>query len=383
MCPTSVVVLVIHGGSVLDVNLDMTAKKSDVTTFRGALESVMRQHYPSLVGHVLIRLVACPSVCTDALGILSSLSPYSFDASPSTDLPNMTDVPIGAIPLLTTSTPDFQDMVNRAVTSANAVYHEFLKSDEGKGFNGQVALIGDSMGAVLAHDALCRVTGRHNSEASGLDHHDDRFVDNELDASRLLMAPSPRRRSSSTSDSRLPKFEFEVGDFFMFGSPLAIILASRRLQDPNRYGSARPNCSQIFNLFHPTDPIASRIEPLLSARFSMMAPVNIPRYAKYPLGNGQPYHLRKHAHLWDFLRVFNRDVCVFNPISVELIQSNPQMFSDGLQPRRLSDTSIQSTQSGLIDNVPLTTITARKSVIRIYKKMGLKEIGLKYVVGGL
>lgn len=46
-------------------------------------------------------------------------------------------------------------------------------------------------------------------------------------------------------------------------------------------------------MFHPTDPTASRLEPLLSARFSMLAPVNVPRYAKYPLGNGQPLHLRK------------------------------------------------------------------------------------------
>lgn len=70
-CPTSVLVLVFHAGSCLDANTDRTAKKSDVTTFRGAFESVMRQHYPSLVGHVAIKLVCCPSVCTDALGILS------------------------------------------------------------------------------------------------------------------------------------------------------------------------------------------------------------------------------------------------------------------------------------------------------------------------
>ncbi|XP_021694919.1 protein retinal degeneration B isoform X2 [Aedes aegypti] len=331
-CPTTVLVLIMHAGSVLDANSDMTAKKSDVTTFRGAFESVMRQHYPSLVGHVAIRLVPCPSVCTDALGILSSLSPYSFDASPSTaDIPTLTDIPIGAIPLLTTCSPDFQDAVNRSVASANMVYAEFLKTDEGKGFNGQVALIGDSMGGVLAHDALCRVNARHGSEASGLDHIVDFMEVNDLDVNKLLTAPSPRRRSSSTSDSRLPKFDFEVGDFFMFGSPLAVILAARRLGD-SRSGTNKPSCSQIYNLFHPTDPTASRLEPLLSARFSMLAPVNVPRYAKYPLGNGQPYHL------------------------LELIQSSPQIFSDGPPPRRLSDTSIQSTISGMIDNVPLTTI---------------------------
>lgn len=41
---------------------------------------------------------------------------------------------------------------------------------------------------------------------------------------------------------------------------------------------------------------------------------------------------------------------------MELIQTNPQMFNDG-QQRRLSDASMQSTVSGLIDNIPLTTIT--------------------------
>lgn len=47
---------------------------------------------------------------------------------------------------------------------------------------------------------------------------------------------------------------------------------------------------------------------------------------------------------------------VFEFSIVELIQSHPQMFSDGHQ-RRLSDASMQSTVSGLIDNIPLTTIT--------------------------
>jgi len=54
-----------------DANVDLTAKKSDITTFRGAFESVMRQHYPSMVGRIAIRLISCPSICTEGLGILS------------------------------------------------------------------------------------------------------------------------------------------------------------------------------------------------------------------------------------------------------------------------------------------------------------------------
>lgn len=297
VCATSVLILVLHGGSVLDVTMDLPSKKSDLTTFRGSFEAVIRQHYPSLVGHVAIRLVPCPSICTDALGILSSLSPYSFDVPPSTtDLPNMADIPIGAIPLLATCTADYQDSVNRSVNMANQVYQEFLRSEDGKGFSGHVAIIGDSMGGVIAHDALCRSKGHlgqdyHHSDGGGTSGDEVKVNEYDLGPSKLLSAPSPRRRSSSTSDSRLPKFEFDVADFFMFGSPLACVLAARRLQDPTKYGSSRPNCSQIYNFFHPTHPTASRLEPILSARFSVIAPVNIPRYAKYPLGSGQPYHL--------------------------------------------------------------------------------------------
>ncbi|XP_055915005.1 protein retinal degeneration B isoform X6 [Eupeodes corollae] len=284
-CPTSILILVVHAGSVLDASSELTAKKSDVTTFRAAFESIMRQHYPSLLSHVTIKMVPCPSICTEALGILSSLSPYSFDSSPSAaDIPNIADVPIGAIPLLSVASPEFLDTVNKTVAAANIVYHEFLKSEDGRGFSGQIAMLGDSMGSLLAYEALCRANGTNRDE-------DDRVVDIELDAKRLLVAPSPRRRrSSSSSDTRLPKLDFEVSDFFMFGTPLSIVLASRKLHD-SRQNLVRPNCLQVYNMFHPTDPIASRLEPLLSARFSMLSPVNVPRYAKYPLGNGQPLHL--------------------------------------------------------------------------------------------
>ncbi|KAF5282248.1 hypothetical protein FQR65_LT14380 [Abscondita terminalis] len=345
-CSTTVLVMVMHAGSVLDANVDIAAKKSDVTTFRGAFESVMRQHYHALVGHIAIKLISCPSICTEGLGILSSLSPYSFDVSPSsTVIPPVThdSIPIGAIPLLASSTADYQDGVTRCVNGANAVYQEFLKSEEGQGFAGQVCLIADSVGSILAYDALCRPTryqSRHGSENSILDTEIVVMKDEvQVNETGHLVAPTPRRRSSSTSDQgSYPKFEFEVSDFFMFGSPLALVLAYRKISstDDKNGNITRPNCLQVYNLFHPTDPVAARVEPLLSARFSIMPPVNVARYAKYPLGDGQPYHL------------------------LEILQTNPQMFNEslGAQPRRLSEVSIQSTVSGMIDSIPLQAINA-------------------------
>ncbi|XP_056630476.1 protein retinal degeneration B isoform X2 [Diorhabda sublineata] len=341
-CKTTVLILVLHAGSVLDANVDLTAKKSDITTFKGAFELVMRQHYPSLIAHVAIRLVSCPSICTEGLGILSSLSPYSFDVSPScTDVPQIThdSIPIGAIPILASSTSEYAEAVSRTISAANTAYQEFIKSEEGQGFAGQVCFVADSMGSILGYDALSRTTkyaSRHGSENSILDSDLQKLDEVHINESGHLTAPTPRRRSSSTSDQQGQiKLEFEVSDFFMFGSPLALVLAYRKISSPDDKlnNITRPVCLQVYNLFHPTDPVAARLEPLLSARFSILAPVNIPRYAKYPLGNGQPYHL------------------------VEILQSNPQMFNDNIQPRRLSEVSIQSTVSGLID-IPFQAINA-------------------------
>ncbi|XP_076674034.1 retinal degeneration B isoform X4 [Andrena cerasifolii] len=349
-CKTTMLIIAMHAGSVLDANVDLTAKKSDITTFKGAFESVMRQHYPSMVGHVSIKFVPCPSICTEGLGILSSLSPYSFDVSPSsTNTPQVTHdtIPIGAIPLLASSTPEYQDAVSRVIAGANQVYHEFVRSEEGRCFAGQICFIGDSVGAILTYDALCRsANSRHNSENNVLD---TQGVENSasLEDGRHLAAPSPRRKSSSPSDSQHSqqhcRLDFEVGEFFMFGSPLAVVLAYRKISLGGDKSSniQRPLVNQVYNLFHPTDPVAARLEPLISARFSLLPPVIVARYQKYPLGNGQPYHL------------------------LEAIQTNPQLFTDSLNVpvmsishlRRLSDISIHSTMSGMVENVSLQTMS--------------------------
>lgn len=57
--------------------------------------------------------------------LFCSLSPYSFDVSPSCiDVPQIThdSIPIGAIPILASSTSDYIEAVSRTITAANAAY---------------------------------------------------------------------------------------------------------------------------------------------------------------------------------------------------------------------------------------------------------------------
>lgn len=55
---------------------------------------------------------------------------------------------------------------------------------------------------------------------------------------------------------------------------------------PSPVSALRPACQQVYNLFHPADPSASRLEPLLDKRFHMLPPFSVPRYQRFPLGDG-------------------------------------------------------------------------------------------------
>ena len=266
-CPTQVLILVMHGGSVLDGPMDPSVRKSDVTTFRGAFETIIRNHYPGLLGQVAIKCVPCPAICTEALAVLSSLSPYSFDVIPSlNNIGQQEDfvvsndrLPIGTIPIFATSSPDYHTSVNKVANSANQVFADFLNSEEGQGFCGQVVLIGDSMGAILAYDALCHSQIKRSSSDGSvndndhLHHHRNRSQSGESRSSspkidsaseshqqhqnrsrhlsiRKDHVPLSSSTSTSTQVNEEIRFDFDVSDFFAFGSPLGMLLAYRKLQ---------------------------------------------------------------------------------------------------------------------------------------------------------
>ncbi|XP_011760556.2 membrane-associated phosphatidylinositol transfer protein 2 isoform X7 [Macaca nemestrina] len=389
-----VLLLVLHGGTILDTGAgDPSSKKGDANTIANVFDTVMRVHYPSALGRLAIRLVPCPSVCSDAFALVSNLSPYSHDEgclSSSQD-----HIPLAALPLLATSSPQYQEAVATVIQRANLAYGDFIKSQEGMTFNGQVCLIGDCVGGILAFDALCysnqpvsesQSSSRRGSVVSMQDndllspgilvnaahcsggggggggnsggggssggsslessrHLSRSNVDiprsngtedpkrqlprkrsdsstyeldtiqqhqaflSSLHASMLRTEPCSRRSSSSTmldGTGALGRFDFEITDLFLFGCPLGLVLALRKTVIPALdVFQLRPACQQVYNLFHPADPSASRLEPLLERRFHALPPFNVPRYQRYPLGDG----------------------C--STLLVETVQRNPELVLEG------------------------------------------------------
>uniref|UniRef100_A0A8C3DHE5 Phosphatidylinositol transfer protein membrane associated 2 n=1 Tax=Corvus moneduloides TaxID=1196302 RepID=A0A8C3DHE5_CORMO len=352
-----VLLLVLHGGNILDSGSgDQSSKQGDVNTITTVFDTVMRVHYPAALGHIAIKLVPCPAICSEAFSLVSSLSPYSYDEG---CLSNSQDhIPLAALPLLATSSPQYQEAVATVIVRANQAYSEFIKSQEGTSFNGQVCLVGDCVGGILGFDALCysnqtvsesqnssrrgsvvsvqdtdllspgiTVNNSHCSSGSNLEasrHLSRSNIDiprsngedpkkqlprkrsdsstyeldtikqhqaflSSLHSSVLRNDPTSRRSSSSTmlDGGNIGKFDFEITDFFLFGSPLGLVLALRKTVIPALdIFQLRPACQQVYNLFHPADPSASRLEPLLERKFYLLPPFSIPRYQRFPLGDG-------------------------------------------------------------------------------------------------
>ncbi|XP_074175482.1 membrane-associated phosphatidylinositol transfer protein 3 isoform X3 [Rhinolophus sinicus] len=357
-CKTHVLLLVLHGGNILDSGSgDPSCKAADIHTFSSVLEKVTRAHFPAALGHILIKFVPCPAICSEAFSLVSNLNPYSHDEG---SLSNSQDhVPLAALPLLAISSPQYQDAVATVIERANQVYAEFLKSSDGIGFSGQVCLIGDCVGGLLAFDAICYSAGpsgdspgsssRKGSVSSTQDSpvmveeecslaSSKRLSKSSIDVSSVLedeepKRPLPRKQSdSSTYDCEaitqhhaflssihssmlkdeaeppaagtaqppevsLGRLDFDVSDFFLFGSPLGLVLAMRRTVLPGLDGfQVRPACSQVYSFFHCADPSASRLEPLLEPSFHLVPPVSVPRYQRFPLGDGQSLLLADALH---------------------------------------------------------------------------------------
>ncbi|XP_043354281.1 membrane-associated phosphatidylinositol transfer protein 2 isoform X11 [Dermochelys coriacea] len=409
-----VLILVLHGGNILDTGSgDQNSKQGDVNTITTVFDTVMRVHYPAALGHIAVKLVPCPAICSEAFSLVSNLSPYSYDEG---CLSNSQDhIPLAALPLLATSSPQYQEAVATVILRANQAYSEFIKSEEGTSFTGQVCLVGDCVGGILGFDALCYsnqsvsesqnssrrgsivsvqdtdllspgiiVNNSYCSSGSNLEasrHLSRSNIDiprsngedpkkqlprkrsdsstyemdtikqhqaflSSLHSSVLRNDPGSRRSSSSTmlDGGNVGKFEFEITDFFLFGSPLGLVLALRKTVIPALdIFQLRPACQQVYNLFHPADPSASRLEPLLEKRFHVLPPFNIPRYQRFPLGDGS-------SALLDVVQshgaVFMENASLSTPITT------PQFRGF----RRASEISIASQVSGMADSYTASNI---------------------------
>ncbi|PKY05335.1 phosphatidic acid-preferring phospholipase A1 [Aspergillus campestris IBT 28561] len=162
-----------------------------------------------------------------------------------------------------------------------------LYKERNPSFQGSVSLCGHSLGSAILFDILC---------------HQDHNLSSTKQDSGADTSTGQQEASSSRS------FDFNCEEFFCLGSPIALFqmlkgktISGRRSVYPSSQPSAStrhpaypstgflndsrsivssPNCGQLYNIFHPSDPVSYRMEPLISPEMSSLKPQPLPSVKK-------------------------------------------------------------------------------------------------------
>ncbi|XP_078090040.1 phospholipase DDHD1b isoform X2 [Mustelus asterias] len=158
---------------------------------------------------------------------------------------------------------------------------------------GKVSIVAHSLGCVITYDIMTgwypvRFFDKMVQEEEEMTETSMSFEERELlddilkTKQRLKQLEHQLLQVKASAPFRLPALKFKVENFFCMGSPLAVFLALRGIR-PQHSGNQdhilpRSICGRLYNIFHPTDPVAYRLEPLILKHYSNIAPLQIHWY---------------------------------------------------------------------------------------------------------
>lgn len=239
------------------------------------------------------------------------------------DYPNLEDITLEGVPFVRSLITDlaldvllyqsaYREHISKIVlTESNRIYKLFRERNPS--FKGKVSLIGHSLGSAIYFDMLCRQKEKQefNAGRGNKLHHrnphaqeDDFHFDFEVEDFYCLGSPvglfqmlkgrsvarcSPicystdtiirtiAARHQTTAEPPPSPFDSDnTGDPFL-SSPYP---GPGRRDNTSTTGVpptvSSPKCGQLYNIFHPTDPISYRLEPLISPAMASMKPQALP-----------------------------------------------------------------------------------------------------------
>ncbi|XP_062862968.1 phospholipase DDHD1 [Trichomycterus rosablanca] len=197
-----------------------------------------------------------------------------------------------AMDIMYYTSPLYRDEITKGLTQElNRLYTLFCtRNPEFEQNGGKVSIISHSLGCVIAYDIMIGWDPMRFrlQDLQVLDEYESRWMSQE--ESHLLEQVQLTRHRLRELEDRLYSLEatkplapaalkFKVENYFCMGSPLAVFLALRGIRPGNTgyqdHIMPKSICQRLFNIFHPTDPVAYRLEPLVLKHYSNVAPVQI------------------------------------------------------------------------------------------------------------
>ncbi|XP_075700288.1 phospholipase DDHD1 isoform X4 [Rhinoderma darwinii] len=195
-----------------------------------------------------------------------------------------------AMDIMYYTSPLYRDeLVKGLQQELNRLYNLFCsRNPEFEDRGGKVSIVSHSLGCVITYDIMTGWNPVHVHEQMDQDEEpEDQWINYEEQhllrelflTKQRLKELEDRLHGLKNSMSNAPVLKFKVENFFCMGSPLAVFLALRGIRPGNRgtqeHILPRSICNRLFNVFHPADPVAYRLEPLILKHCSNIAPVQI------------------------------------------------------------------------------------------------------------
>uniref|UniRef100_A0A1A8KAH1 DDHD domain containing 1 n=1 Tax=Nothobranchius kuhntae TaxID=321403 RepID=A0A1A8KAH1_NOTKU len=198
-----------------------------------------------------------------------------------------------AMDIMYYNSPLYRDEITKGLTEElNRLYSLFCsRNPEFEERGGEVSIVSHSLGCVITYDImtgwdpvrfclqeLCAV--EEEQDLHWTSYEERQLVDQlKLTRNRLRELENQLVKLEASKPSAPPALKFKVENFFCMGSPLAVFLALRGIRPGTscHQDHILPTsiCNRLFNVFHPTDPVAYRLEPLILKHYSNVAPVQI------------------------------------------------------------------------------------------------------------
>ncbi|KAK0086211.1 hypothetical protein PV325_003562 [Microctonus aethiopoides] len=284
----------VHGiGSVCD--LKFRTVEEVVDEFRSISLQLVQSHYRTANTHGIVnRIEVLPiswhtTLHSEATGIDKKLEAITLESIPK--LRHFTNDTLLDV-LFYTSPTYCQTIMQTVGNEMNRLHTMFKKRNPG--FTGSVYLGGHSLGSLILFDLLC-----HQKPPI------ERLQDDILDESAVsdndecenedgvVVKPKPRsilkrrlsRRVSYVMGTagtgqpfiNYPQLNFHPKAFFALGSPIGMFVTIRGIDNLGK-DFILPTCPAFFNIFHPFDPVAYRIESLVNSDASKYRPMLIPHH---------------------------------------------------------------------------------------------------------
>ncbi|XP_036699786.1 phospholipase DDHD1 isoform X7 [Balaenoptera musculus] len=299
---TAHIVFVVHG---IGQKMDQGRIIKNTAMMREAARKIEERHFSNHATHVEFLPVEWRSKLTLDGDTVDSITPDKVRGL--RDMLNSS-----AMDIMYYTSPLYRDeLVKGLQQELNRLYSLFCSRNpdfEEKG--GKVSIVSHSLGCVITYDIMTgwnpvRLYEQLLQKEEELPDeqwmsYEERHLLDELYITKQRLRDIEERLHGLKASSMIqtPALKFKVENFFCMGSPLAVFLALRGIR-PGNTGSQdhilpREICNRLLNIFHPTDPVAYRLEPLILKHYSNISPVQI---HWYNTSNPLPYEYMKPSFL--------------------------------------------------------------------------------------